>query len=78
MIKINNNNNDTQNSQAQNFKQLIKIEADEFKRQFKFIDKEKLFMELQNYKIENNSLKEDNTKLRTRIQQTEVSQSIVN
>lgn len=47
-MKINNNNNnDTQNSQAQkNFNQLIKIEADEFKRQFKFIDKEKLFMEL--------------------------------
>lgn len=69
-MKINNNNNnDTQNSQAQkNFNQLIKIEADEFKRQFKFIDKEKLFMELQNFKIENNTLKEENTKLRTRIQ----------
>ncbi|CAD8114351.1 unnamed protein product [Paramecium sonneborni] len=72
-MKINNNNNnDTQNSQAQkNFNQLIKLEADDFKRQFKFIDKEKLFMELQNYKIENNNLKEENTKLRTRIQQTE-------
>ncbi|CAD8189296.1 unnamed protein product [Paramecium pentaurelia] len=72
-MKINNNNNnDTQNSQAQkNFNQLIKSEADDFKRQFKFIDKEKLFMELQNYKIENNNLKEENTKLRTRIQQTE-------
>ncbi|CAK92079.1 unnamed protein product (macronuclear) [Paramecium tetraurelia] len=72
-MKINNNiNNDTQNSQAQkNFNQFIKQEADDFKRQFKFIDKEKLFMELQNYKIENNNLKEDNTKLRTRIQQTE-------
>ncbi|CAD8089282.1 unnamed protein product [Paramecium primaurelia] len=72
-MKINNNNNnDTQNSQAQkNFNQLIKLEADDFKRQFKFIDKEKLFMELQNYKIENNYIKEENTKLRTRIQQTE-------
>ncbi|CAD8191275.1 unnamed protein product [Paramecium octaurelia] len=72
-MKINNNiNNDTQNSQAQkNFNQFIKQEADDFKRQFKFIDKEKLFMELQNYKIENNNLKEENTKLRTRIQQTE-------
>lgn len=46
---------------------MIKVEADEFKRQFKFIDKEKLFMELQNFKVENNILKEENTKLRTRI-----------
>jgi len=50
----------------------MKLEADEFKKQFRFVDKEKLFMELQSYKSENNLLREENVRHKTRIHQTEV------
>ena len=58
---------DTQNSQQKYFVASLKAEADDFKRQYKYVDKEKLFMELQHFKMENNQLREDNLRHKTRI-----------
>ncbi|KAM3132664.1 hypothetical protein pb186bvf_015209 [Paramecium bursaria] len=57
------------NVEPAKFNVQLKVEADEFKRQFKFVEKEKLFMELQAFKIEANTVKEENMKLKTRLQQ---------